>query len=179
MDKSNESLKYADEIDKSFGLAGMAISLMAWDAEEWLEAIDLDAEPDSAMVMSGEFYLAHAPKVGAKAVWEQTLTRFRLTAAMLVANVACRELARRGHSRLDDSTDAALRRALTSEGAELCSLEDDEVSRIYGKALTYCVRLFSHSGVRQLAETLAASLRERRTLPAAEIFALLAPLGRM
>ena len=175
----NETLKYADETDKSYGLAGMAISLVAWDAEEWLDAIDLDAKADEAMRMSTEFYLTIAPHVGAKAVWEQALKRFQLTAAMTVANVACRHLAYRGHASMPNDADSALRSLLYDEGADLCSLEQDEVSRVYGRSLTYCDRLFSHPGVRQLAETLAGELRSRRALSASEIFELLAPLNRM
>lgn len=179
MDASFDALKYIDETDKSFGLAGMAISLVAWDAQERLDAINIDAEPDSAMQMSADFYLSMAPQVNAKAVWEQALNRFKLTAAMTVANLACRELAHRGHSRLANETDTALRRLLTREGAELCSLDDDEVSGVYGKSLTYCNRLFSHPGVQRLANDLAAKLREKRTLDSSEIFAILAPLSEM
>ena len=46
---NNDSIKYTDETDKSFGLAGMAISLMVWDAETLLDHIDIDSGPDSAM----------------------------------------------------------------------------------------------------------------------------------
>jgi len=176
---SFETLKYADETDKSYGLAGMAISLVAWDAEEWLDAINLDAQADEAMRMSTEFYMTIAPRVGAKALWEQSLNRFRLTAAMVVANVACREMAYRGHSSLPNEADSALRHALSDEGAEMCSLDQDEVSSVYGKSLAYCGRLFTHQGVKQLAGTLADELRKRRSLTAAEVFELLAPLNHM
>lgn len=179
MDSSSEILKYADETDKAFGLAGMAISLVAWDAEAWLDAIDLDAAPDAAMRMSADFYLTLAPHVGAKAVWEQALTRFRLTAAMTVANVACREMAHAGHARLSAEADAALRRALDDEGAELCGLDPDEVSAVYGKSLAYCQRLFTHPGVSALAGQLAEALAAQRSLDAPSVFAILAPLGRM
>lgn len=174
-----ESLKYADETDKSFGLAGMAISLMAWDAEEWLEAIDLDAAADEAMHMSADYYLYMAPRVGAKAVWEQSFKRFRIAAAMTVANVSCRQLSHLGHGSLPGNVDSDLRKALTMEGADLCALEDDEVSRVYGKSLSYCNRLFSHPGVNKLAEMLASALRERRAMSSAEVFEILAPIARM
>lgn len=179
MDSNIDSLKYVDETDKSFGLAGMAISLLAWDAKEWLDAIDLDAAPDEAVRMSADFYLTTAPRVGAKAVWEQALTRFRLTAAMTVANVACRHISHQDHASIPEKADSALRRLLGDEGHELCSLDDDEVSRIYGKALSYCLRLFSHPGVKNLATSLAGELRAKRELSADEIFHILAPLNGM
>lgn len=172
-------IKYADETDKAYGLAGMAISLIAWDAEEWLDAINLDAPADSAMEMTSEFYLTLAPRVGAKAVWQQASQRFKLTAAMTVANVACREMALRSHGFLPADADSELRALLADEGAELCGYEPDEVSRLYGQALTYCSRLFGHPGVCKLADQLATRLVENRRLDALEVFALLAPLNRM
>lgn len=174
-----ESLKYTDETDKSFGLAGMAISLMAWDSEEMLERIDLDSEDDDAMHMASDYYLCIAPKVGAKAVWEQSLKRFQITAAMTVGNLVCRELALRNQRKISTATDSALRKILAAEGAALCDLEEDEVSQVYGKSLTYCNRLFGHSGVCQLAERLAETLRNKRALEAAQIWEILAPLARM
>lgn len=174
-----ESLKYADETDKSYGLAGMAISLMAWNAEQWLESISIDADADEGMRMSADYYLTLAPRVGAKAVWEQSLKRFQIAAAMTVANVACRELSRHRHGSLPAAADSDLRKALTREGAELCALDDDEVSRIYGKSLSYCSRLFTHPGVNSLADRLAEALRQRRTMQSTEVFEILAPLSNM
>ncbi len=172
-------IKYADETDKAYGLAGMAISLVAWDAEEWLNAINIDAPADSALEMTSEFYLTLAPRVGAKAVWEQASKRFQLTAAMTVANVSCREMALRKHGTLPDDADSELRALLADEGADLCGFEPDEVSRLYGQALTYCSRLFGDPGVPTLADKVGARLSEVRRLDSPEVFALLAPLNRM
>lgn len=172
-------IKYADETDKAYGLAGMAISLVAWDAEEWLTAIDIDAPADSALEMTSEFYMTLAPRVGAKAVWEQASKRFRLTAAMTVANVSCREMSLRNHGSLPGDLDSELRELLADEGAYLCGYEPDEVSRLYGQVLNYCSRLFGHPGVRSLAAKLASRIIEARRLDSPEVFALLAPLNRM
>lgn len=169
-------LKYKDETDKAYGLAGMAISLVAWDAEEWLESINIDAEPDEAIQMSQEFYLTLAPRVGAKAVWEQSLKRFQITAAMMVANVTCRQMVNNKYSNLSGEADAELRSALYEEGAELCSLEQDEVSRIYGKSLNYCSQLFSHPEVRQVTKSFVYKLQENRNLTAEKIIDLLSSL---
>lgn len=174
-----DGLKYTDEKDKAYGLAGMAISLVAWDAEELLDSIDLDASADEAMHMSSEFYLTLAPRVGAKAIWEQALKRFQLTAAMMVANVACREMVKNNHSNLPGKTDAELRNALYEEGAELCALERDEVSQIYGKSLNYCYRLFLHPGVKQVASSFAEQLTQNRKLTSDEILSLLSYLNHI
>lgn len=177
--EASKVLRYTDEKDKSFGLAGMAIGLMAWDAEDWLEGIDLDAVADGAMLMTSEYYLCTAPKVGAKAVWDQSFKRFQVSAAMAVSNVVCRETVQHGRRTLPGTVDSALRKVLSTEGEELCGLEKDEVSQIYTKSLAYCNRLFGHSGVCQLAEQLSTLLQENRTLEASRIWQVLAPLSRM
>lgn len=173
------TLRYADETDKAYGLAGMAIALMAWDAEEWLEGIDLNAAPEEAMHMSAEYYLCCAPKVAPKAVWEQSLKRFQLAAAMTVANVTCREMTHNGGRNISSVIDFELRKLLANEGATMCGLEEDEVESIYKKSLAYCRRLFVHPGVCQLAIQLAAALRSRKNMSATEIFDILAPIARM
>ena len=174
-----DELKYQDETDKAYGLAGMAISLVAWDAEEWLESINIDAEPDRGIQMSQEFYLSLAPRVGAKAIWEQSLKRFQLTVAMMVANVTCRQIVKNSNSNMSGEINAELRSALVEEGAELCSLEQDEVNRIYGKSLNYCSQLFSHSGVRQVASAFVKYLLERRRISSEEIITQLSSPDRM
>lgn len=175
----DSTLKYVDEADKAYGLAGMATAIYAWDAEESLQSIDLNAEPEEAMHMAANYYLQYAPCVGAKAVWSQNLKRFHLTAAMTVANVACREIVHRSKPGITSATDAALREFLTDEGRMICGLDDDEVMSIYNKSLAYCRRLFSHPGVRGLVADLAHSLQEQRRMTASDVFEILAPLGRM
>lgn len=174
----DNALKYVDEADKAYGLAGMAIALVAWNAEEWLESINLDAAPEEAMHMSAEYYLLTAPRVGAKAVWEQALKRYRIVAAMTVANVTCREmvLRRRG---ISSAIDTAMRSLLLEEGDALCGLESDEVGRVYNKSYGYCRQLFGHPGVCQLARQFADAIASRKVMSAAEVFELLAPLSRM
>lgn len=179
MTTNNNPLRYADETDKAFGLAGMAIALVAWDAEDWLEGIDLDAAPEEAMHLSADYGLYLAPRTGAKASWSQALKRFQIAAAMTVANVACRQMVHQAHSALSSQIDSALRSLLDDEGAELCSLEPDEVSRVYGQSLTHCARMFRHPGVGRLAGRLADALASERTLSAPQIFEILAPLNQL
>lgn len=171
-------MKYIDETDKSFGLTGMAVSLMVWNAEERLMAINLDAEPEEAMLMTPDFYTDCAPAVGAKAVWQHSLQKFQLLTAMLVANVTCRYLVNR-RRRLSSEADAAMRRFVADEGTRLCQLDDDESMRVYGQALTHCQRIFTHPSVAQIVTEFAEILRQRRHLSAPETFELLAPLSRL
>lgn len=173
------TLHYADETDRCYGLAGMAISLVVWDAEELLHGIDLDAPAEEALRLSPDFYLNLAPKTGAKAAWEASLRRFRLLSALTVANVACRHLVRHNHQSLSTQLDAELRRFLNAEGTDLCQLEPDEVSRVYGNALTHCIRIFRHPGVSRLATQLSETIRNEKNLGSVEILEILRPLNRM
>lgn len=174
----DSALKYVDMTDKAYGLAGMAVALVAWDAEELLESIDLAAAPEEAMHMTSEFYLCMSPRVGAKAAWEQTLKRFQIVAGLTVANVVCRQMV---HKRLNVSAqmDNELQIFLLEEGKSFYCLDDDEVRRVYGKSLSYCRQLFSHPGVCQVAVHLADEIISRKTLGSAEVFEILAPLSRM
>lgn len=179
MNSEYKSLHYADETDRCYGLAGMAISLMVWDAEEMLLEIDLDAPAEEALRLTPDFYLTLAPKTGAKAAWEAAVSHFQLISAMTVANVACRHMVRHGRSMISTALDADIRRFLTDEGAEIAQLERDEVSAIYGKILTHCARIFRHPGVAQLANVLTDAIREHKKLPAADVLEILRPLNRM
>ena len=42
-------LKYIDENDKCYGITGMAISMVVWDAENVLAAVSLDAPADETV----------------------------------------------------------------------------------------------------------------------------------
>lgn len=179
MNSEYKSLRYADETDRCYGLAGMAISLMVWDAEEMLLEIDLEAPAEEALRLTPDFYLTLAPKTGAKAAWEAAVNHFQLISALTVANIACRHMVRHGHSMISSALDADIRRFLTEEGAEIAQLESDEVSSIYGKILTHCIRIFRHPGVIQIANILTDAIRDNKKLPATDIIEILRPLNRM
>lgn len=176
-EESQNLLRYADRTDKSFGLAGMAISLMVWDAESSLNHIDLDASPEEALRMTPDFYIS--PVASAKAVWDNNLRRFQLSSAMLVANVVCRSMVHLGRPAIPSTLDDAMRAAVIDEGEALCQLEAEEAVRIYSKAFAYCHRLFSHPEVARLAAGLSDELCRHGRMGAHEIFDMLAPLNRL
>lgn len=179
MNSEFKSLHYADETDRCYGLAGMAISLVVWDAEEMLLEIDLDAPAEEALRLTPDFYLTLAPKTGAKAAWEAAVNHFQLISALTIANIACRQMVRNGRSMFSTAIDADVRRFLTHEGADIAQLESDEVSSIYGKILSHCIRIFRHPGVAQIANVLTDAIRDNKKLPASDILEILRPLNRM
>ena len=176
---NTESLKYADETDKCYGLAGMAIGLMVWDAEGLLESINLDAPAEEALRLAPSFYLAQTQRTTAKAAWEQALHRFRITAAITVANVTCRAIVHHRLSAISSDQDAALRIFLATEGTDLCQLDPDETLSIYHQSLSHCHRIFRHPAVNSIASSLASKIINRRVITAYEVFEVLAPLSRL
>ena len=45
-------LRYSDERDKTYGITGMTITLVALDGEEYLSEIHLDSEPGETSVIN-------------------------------------------------------------------------------------------------------------------------------
>lgn len=177
-ESNNDSiLRYADRTDKSFGLAGMAISLMVWDAESHLNFLDIDAPAEEAVRMTADFYLS--PMASAKAVWEQNLHRFQLSSAMLVANVACRQFVYNRRPVIPADIDSYMRQTIIDEGASLCQLEAEESLQVYSKAFSYCHRLFTHPQVAGLAAELSTRIANKGKLSSHEVFEILAPLNHL
>lgn len=170
-------MQYTDTNDKCLGLAAMAVSLMVWDAEPLLVAIDADAPAEQAVILSSEFYLC--PVASAKAVWQHNLRRLRLTSAMLVANIACRTFVGRHKSSIAPESLSLMRSIIEEEADTLCQLTAAEADHIMNEALGYSRRLFTHPQVAQLTANLASTLADRRTLQSPDIFTLLAPLANL
>ena len=86
----NDKLKYADERDKSYGIAGMAIAVVAYDSESMLASVSMDAEPGHAVEFGSEFYFSGNPRLSAKIAWTEIIKHFRLATGLLVANAMSR-----------------------------------------------------------------------------------------
>lgn len=160
------ALKYVDEADKALGIAGMAISLVACDGEDFLAAVSI-VDGEDSLDMSDEFFFNGNQEFSAKLAWNEMLKQFQLTAGMLLGNVMCRAYAA-GHSPSRDTLDA-VRRLIREEGSEHCSLDRDEADAIYEKDYDYYSRLFAHPTVAEVARNFASVLRTRRRLNAAEV----------
>lgn len=170
------NLRYADERDKTYGIAGMAISLVACDGEQLLAEIRLDAEPGECMVMANGFGLKGNPRMSAKIVWEQSIKELRATTSMVLGNIACRRYVL-AHKAMTPSDTDCIRQAVRDEASEHCALDADEADALFGNCLSYVDRVFRHSGVQQVARTFADRLASQRTMSADEAIELLAQLG--
>lgn len=173
---SHNRLSYSDERDKTYGMAGMAITLVVLDGTNYLAHIDLDADAGSCVEMSHEFGFKGNPRMSAKIIWEQTLRDLRLTASMALGNVTCRRylLDRRTLSSDDIHS---LRYALRQDATEHCGLEKDETDRLFDSCMSYVDRIFSTHGIDDIAAAFASELASRRSMSGAEVAELLAHLG--
>lgn len=168
MSSDKHPLKYADEKDRSYGLVGMAISLTVFDGGDMLSAINLDNEPGEGAEMAPEFHFAGNPNVGIGAAWRHSVKQFELSAAMFIGNALCRAYVARSIS-ITPKTNKAMRAMVEQVGNETCSLESDEVDRLYDRVHDNLERIFMHSRVASVANDFAETLRNRRRLTSAEV----------
>lgn len=161
------TLKYVNDDDRAYGLAGMAISLAALDALD--RVVDVSLDSDGPMVtFTHEYYFCGSPTLSPKAVWSNMLNSFNLTATMALSNVMARSLVRLGSDVPDDVMDS-IHKAVVEEGIGECSLEEDEVDRMYERARTYMRRIFNNRRLHPAIDELVRTLAVRRRLTGTEI----------
>lgn len=162
------TLAYLNEDDRAYGLAGMAISLAALDAIDRVARISLDA--DGPMVsFSNEFYFSGSPSVSPKSTWNNLVHNFYITSAMAVSNLMARSLVRLGEE-VPEKLLEAVHDEMRNEGIDTCSLEDDEVDRLYIKTTTGMRRIFANRRLHPAIESFARVLSRRRQLSGTEIY---------
>lgn len=176
MDKNINSLGYSNENDKAYGIAGMTVTLVALDGEEYLAEISLDAPAGETMRMSTTYGIKGNPRMSAKILWDQAVRELRLTTSMALGNLVCRRYLVDGMNVKRSETDL-IRRAVRTEALDHCSLDSDEADNLFDNCLSYVDRLFRHSGVQQVTHSFADHMIQHRTMTASEAFELLAQLG--
>lgn len=176
---NEQSLKYRHDDDRCYGAAGMAIGLVVYDGEEMLEHIDIDApSADRMLSLKPQFYFRGNPSLSAKTAWNTMLRNFNMLSAMTIANVMCRCMVLESEP-VAPTVRRLLHDAIAEEATDSCSLEADENERLFSKNYNYLQRVFSHSGVQSIARELAAELRDRRRLSAAEVIDSLRALSML
>lgn len=161
------TLHYINDDDRAYGLAGMAISLAALDALDRVASVSLDAE-GPMVTFSHEYYFCGSPTISPKAAWNNMLSNFNLTSAMVLSNVMARSLVRMGNEVPDEIMDM-LHTEIVNEGRETCSLDEDEVDVLYNRARTYLRRIFHNERLHPAIDKLVRTLSVRRSLSGTEI----------
>lgn len=161
------TLHYANEDDRAYGLAGMAISLASLDAIDRVVEFTLDSD-GPMVIFSNDYYFTSAPAVSPKAVWENLMRNFHITASMVLSNVMARSLVRLNEEIPDDVLSEIYGR-IADEGRETCGLEDDEIRTFYDKTYYSQRRIFANPRLRPAIDELSRIISRRRRLSGMEL----------
>lgn len=162
------NLRYRNEDDRCYGATGMTVALVVFDGEDYLSAVNLDAEPDALVEYTEDFFFNGNPGLSAKSAWNTLLKHFNLSMASTIANVMCRRYMI-DHKNVDTVTRDFLFKLMVEEGSEVCQLEKDETKRLFDKNYVYLTRVFSHQGVQSVCEEFARLLKMQRRLSRMEV----------
>lgn len=161
-------LSYKNEDDKCYGATGMAMAVVIFDGEDMLAGIDLDADPESVMQFTGDFYFNGNPSFSAKNAWNQILKNFNLAMALSLGNVICRHVVYQSKP-VENEIKDFLHQLMIDEGSKDCALDEDETERLFEKNFNYLNRVFNHSGVQSVARDFATTLKLRRKMSRMEV----------
>ena len=62
-------LKYRNEDDKCYGVAGMTIGLLVFNGDKMLSSVSVDAPAGEMMDLTDDFYFSGNPQISASVVW--------------------------------------------------------------------------------------------------------------
>lgn len=170
----NKVLIYKDEEDRAYGLAGMMIAVASMESLDRVAAVSLDSD-ETMVTFSHEFYFPGSQAANPKALWNRLLDNFRLTSAMAIGNVLSRRLIHEHTSEVEDML-APLLEVIRREGEEVCSLEEDEIDRLFNRMLSNSSRIFGNRRLSPYIDEFASTLARRRNLSGREIAEELAML---
>ena len=156
-------MKYRDELDKSYGVAGMALGLSVLEADDLFTTVTLDAEGPGCIQFTPEFFFAGNPRLSPRGAWKYILGHYRISVGLAVANALCRRMVL-DNDKVDDKLRDELFNAAYDDGRDYCHLERDEVEPIFDEAFNKMMRLFNNSQVRKAMDAFADALQQRRTL---------------
>lgn len=171
-------MKYRDELDKSYGVAGMALGLSVYDAADLFTAVTLDADGTECIQFTPEFFFAGNPRLSARGSWQYILGHYRISVGLAVANALCRRMVL-DNDKVDNALRNELFNAAIEDGRDYCQLERDEVEPIFDEALSNMERLFGNSRVRKAMDAFADALQRRRTLSHIDVTDILQQLDLM
>ncbi len=169
-------MKYRDELDKCYGVAGMALGLSVYEASDLFTAITLDASTGGSIQFTPEFFFAGNPRLSPRGSWQYILGHYRISVGLAVANALCRRMVL-DNDKVDNKLRDELFNAAYEDGRDYCQLERDEVEPIFDEVFESMSRLFADSRVRRAMDTFADALQQRRTLTHIDVSDILQQLN--
>jgi hypothetical protein len=171
-------MKYRDELDKSYGVAGMVLGLSVFDASDLFTAVTLDGDGPGCIQFTPEFFFAGNPRLSPRGAWQYIVGHYRISVGLAVANALCRRMVL-DNGKVDDKLRDELFNAAFDDGRNYCQLERDEVEPIFDEAFNNMKRLFADGRVRKAMDSFADVLQSHRTLSHIDVIDLLQQLDLM
>ena len=168
MSKKKFSLSYQNEDDRAYGLAGMMVALANLDAIDRVANVTIDTE-GPMVEFSHAYYFAGSPSISPKSTWDNLVENFHITTSMVVGNILARSLVRLKENAPEDVLKEVYG-MVEEEGRDTCSLENDEIERLYQHALNRAMRVFRNPRVHPAIDEFARVLSVKRSLSGREIF---------
>lgn len=169
-------MKYRDELDKSYGAAGMVLCLSVFDANDLFTAVTLDGDGPGCIQFTPEFFFAGNPRLSPRGAWQYILGHYRISVGLAVANALCRRMVL-DNEKVDKKLRDELFNAAFDDGRNYCQLERDEVESIFDEAFDNMTRLFSDSRVRKAMDSFADTLQRHRRLSHIDVIDFLQQLN--
>ncbi|MGM9871094.1 MAG: hypothetical protein ACI31E_04805 [Muribaculaceae bacterium] len=165
---------YIDETDKSYGIAGMVITLNIVEAEDALDYISLE-QGEPSFALDRRYTLDNPSGATVARTWHNIVSRYKLMVNLVVNNILCRRCVLHRNS-IDNAIVSDMRALIADEGRTFCSLDDDEISNIYRSAVREASNIFASPRVHDVARRYAEAIMKRRHLSHSEAFELLQSL---
>ncbi len=167
-----KTFTYADETDKSYGIAGMVISLNIAEADDALDYVSLDDDGESSFRLSQTYTMTMPQGASVSDTWHRMVSRYKLLMSLVLANVFCRRCVYHREA-IDRPLVSDVLSLVSEEGHSYCSLDSDEIDHLYRRTANDMARVFSNPKIHDIARRYAAALRQRRHLSGPEAFELL------
>lgn len=164
-------MKYTDEKDKCYGIAGMAIGIALWEGEDFLFSLDMDNEENKFITFTPDFYFETNPNISPKESWHNSLLRYQMAMGMMIANMMGRSVKAKGIN--GTKIKKALYKTIAEEGKSVCQLDENEIRSLYDETYSLTYRAFNSPRVIEMLDQIVEKLAENRTLSNYEIKELL------
>lgn len=164
-------LKYEDDADRCYGVAGMALAAFVLDYEKYISSVSVDRRGLESVEFTPDFYVSSSEGISAKVSWEHLLEQYQIITSMLISNVMCRSMVR-NRKELEYAHRKAMIGALEDYALE-CQLEADEAEGLFDKHYGYLDRAYRNSRMHAAAEHLVGELTSRRVLNHSDLCELL------
>lgn len=175
MESTYEILKYADATDRCLGIAGMAVGIFVFDGQQYIYAVDPSQSDMEVIEFTPDFSTPANVSVSAKAVWHSMAERYRIMAAMALANLLARTVAGTRRA-IDPPTLSAVIELLDTEADNLLSLSHEENRDLCLQTYDHLRRVFSHPTVRQITVHLSERISQGTPIERGELMEFLSPL---